>query len=297
MTGPELLATAGRLLKQRHVSDRLIRAAAPLPLVFASAAAAQTDPPVTPADLRRHIEVLASDEFRAARPAPRARPLTIDYIAEQLRARGLEPAGEGGTWFQPVRPGRARGPAPPAALDRATAGAVDFDQATIVLHRPRGARDASPTRRSIFAGHGVRMPDRGIDQLAGADLSGAVVLILLRRARGAGLSRARRAGADGDRGRRRRGDRDRRRRHALELDHRAADRRGTTRLDDARCRADRRRRCRWPPPQRLIAAAGGDFEPAAERPARLLLPRRRRCRCARLDRRDDRGQPPTPATM
>jgi proteasome lid subunit RPN8/RPN11 len=30
----------------------------------------------------------------------------------------------------------------------------------------------------IFAGHGVRMPERGIDQLAGADVRGAVVIIL-----------------------------------------------------------------------------------------------------------------------
>ena len=30
----------------------------------------------------------------------------------------------------------------------------------------------------IFAGHGVRLPERGVDQLAGADLQGAVVIIL-----------------------------------------------------------------------------------------------------------------------
>ena len=45
----------------------------------------------------------------------------------------------------------------------------------------------------IFAGHGVRMPDRGIDQLAGADLNGAVVLILLQGPRRPRLSVARRA--------------------------------------------------------------------------------------------------------
>ena len=38
------------------------------------------------------------------------------------------------------------------------------------------------------------MPERGIDQLAGADLSGAVVLILLRGAAGRRLPLARRAG-------------------------------------------------------------------------------------------------------
>ena len=41
------------------------------------------------------------------------------------------------------------------------------------------ASEAIANAPVIFAGHGVRMPDRGIDQLAGANFQGAVALILL----------------------------------------------------------------------------------------------------------------------
>ena len=47
---------------------RLFRGVAPLFLILGSAASAQSDPPVTPADLRRHIDVLASDAFEGRAP-------------------------------------------------------------------------------------------------------------------------------------------------------------------------------------------------------------------------------------
>src|SRR5688572_25349233 len=81
---------------------RLVRGFAPLSLLFASAASAQSGPPITAADLRPHIEVLASDAFEGRAPGTQGERRTTDYIVEQLRARGLEPAGENGSWLQPV---------------------------------------------------------------------------------------------------------------------------------------------------------------------------------------------------
>ena len=69
--------------------------------------------------MMRHIERLASDEFQGRAPGTEGERLTINYIAEQLRARGAEPAGEGGSWFQPVRLVERRPGASQVALDRA----------------------------------------------------------------------------------------------------------------------------------------------------------------------------------
>ena len=158
---------------------KLIRGAAPFLLLFASAAPAQTDAPVTQADLRRHIEILASDAFQGRAPGTDGETRTINYIAEQFRARGLEPAGENGGWFQPV-----------GLVERATRShqvrwtangrELPFDQADIAL-QGRDARFNLADAPVIFAGHGVRLPERGIDQLAGANLNGAVVILLLSR--------------------------------------------------------------------------------------------------------------------
>jgi hypothetical protein len=86
------------------MSSRLIcRGLAPLLLLLAPAVLpAQADAPVTPADMMRHIEILASDAFEGRKPGTAGEARTTAYIVEQLRARGLEGAGVDGGWYQPV---------------------------------------------------------------------------------------------------------------------------------------------------------------------------------------------------
>ena len=146
-----------------------------LALLLEAPVAAQPGP-ITAADMRRHIEILAGDAFQGRAPDSAGERLTTAYIVQQFQARGLEPAGENGSWLQPLRlveiaPGRgearwtARGaPVEIAASDLALAGSRDVETLA----------DAPV----IFAGHGARIPDRGIDQLAGTDFHGAVALIL-----------------------------------------------------------------------------------------------------------------------
>ena len=166
----------GRSLSSAMFS-RLLRAVAPAALILASGPAlAQADPPVTAAEMTRHIDRLASDEFQGRAPGTEGERLTINYIAEQLAARGAEPAGVSGTWFQPVRlVERQLG----QSTVRWMAGGrtIDAGQVNIIL----SGRDASERivdAPVVFAGHGARIPERGIDQLAGANINGAVVLIL-----------------------------------------------------------------------------------------------------------------------
>ena len=154
---------------------RLLGAAAPLLLLLAAPAAAQPDPPIAPADLRRHIEVLAADDFEGREPGTGGETRTVAYIAEQLGARGVEPAGTDG-WFQPLSliERTARGY---RAAWSAGGRELRFDPSEIAL-RGRDAEVRIDGAAVVFAGHGVRLPARGIDQLAGADVRGAVALIL-----------------------------------------------------------------------------------------------------------------------
>ena len=159
------------------MSPKLFRGVAPLFLILASAAAAQSDPPVTPADLRRHIDVLASDAFEGRAPGTQGETRTTDYIVAQMRARGLEPAGEGGGWLQRV-----------ALVERQAGshqvvwtgpgGPIAFDQGEVVLIGREATQQVADVP-VVFVGHGARMPDRGVDQLAGANLDGAIALLLL----------------------------------------------------------------------------------------------------------------------
>jgi len=152
-----------------------------LALFLAAPLAAQQAPqqagaPITPADMMRHIQVLASDDYQGRAPGTEGERLTINYIAEQFAARGLEPAGENGTWFQPVRLVERT---PVSATVRWTANGADipFDAANI--HLTAGEASAAVADAPVvFVGYGVRAPDHGVDQLAGVDLRGAVALIL-----------------------------------------------------------------------------------------------------------------------
>lgn len=156
----------------------LIRGLAPLALILATSAAAQgADPPVAPAQLMRHIERLADDSFQGRAPGTEGERLTTAYIVEQLQARGVEPAGENGSWFQPVglvdrAPGRA--------TTRWSANGRDIpleaNEIVLISRDPTARVENAPV---IFAGHGARIPDRGVDQLAGTDVRGAIVLILV----------------------------------------------------------------------------------------------------------------------
>ncbi|MGZ8997928.1 MAG: M20/M25/M40 family metallo-hydrolase [Allosphingosinicella sp.] len=154
-----------------------LRAAVPLLLLLGSPLAAQTNSPIRPDDLMRHIRVLASDEYQGRHPGTEGETLSTRYIVDQFRSRGLQPAGIDGSWFQPV-PLVERSPGEHHVSWSVGGRPLAFaDDEILLLGKDETERVVDAP--VIFAGHGARMTDRGVDQLAGADLRGAVVLILL----------------------------------------------------------------------------------------------------------------------
>lgn len=157
---------------------RLLRASLPLTIFCAAMPAlAQSAAPVTPADLRPHIETLASDAYQGRAPGTEGEALTTRYIVDELARRGVEPAGDDGSWFQAV-PLVERAAQGGEARWTSNGRALDFDQSNIAL-QGRDAEENVADAPVVFAGHGARMPERGIDQIAGTDVHGAVVIILL----------------------------------------------------------------------------------------------------------------------
>lgn len=151
---------------------------APL-LALSQAAGAQTqatDAPITAADLRPHIDILASDEFEGRQPATPGETLTTGYLVRELAARGVEPAGEGGGWLQPVAIAeRGVGRHETQWVNNGRRIGVPDEALVLTGRDPRARIGNAPV---IFAGHGAVMPERGIDQLAGADFRGAVALVM-----------------------------------------------------------------------------------------------------------------------
>lgn len=151
----------------------LLRAVALLSVSCSASLAAQG--PVTPGDLRRHIAILASDGYQGRAPGTEGERLTTAYITAQFRARGLEPAGENGGWLQTLHLASRR---PEAATVRWTGTQPGQLGADDIVVTGREAHEVLTDAPLVFAAHGARLPERGIDQLAGANVQGAVVLIL-----------------------------------------------------------------------------------------------------------------------
>lgn len=168
------LATRAFAALSRGMLFRILAAAALLAAVFPAAAE-----PVSTEALRRHIDVLASDDFAGREPGTEGEKKAIAYIAGQMRSFGLEPGGPRNSWYQPLdvavrRPGEQSSVWQVRGNRRER---IELSRDEVIL-LGRSSRETLARAPVIFAGHGAVIPDKGVNQLAGADIEGAVVLIL-----------------------------------------------------------------------------------------------------------------------
>ncbi len=129
--------------------------------------------PVTEADLREHIAVLASDEFEGRGPGTAGETKTIKYIADSWKAVGLKPGAKDGSWFDPVAlVSRGKGTATATYMAGARKLRVASDDIVLI------GREAQYIKRLplMFAGYGVKADGNALDNVAGK-----AVLILLDR--------------------------------------------------------------------------------------------------------------------
>jgi len=148
-------------------------------LAFLLLAAPASAEPVSSEALRRHIDILASDAFAGRQPGTEGEQKSIAYIAGQMRDFGLEPAGPSNSWYQPLEV-RKRRPGDQSSVWQARGGKserIELGRDEVIL-LGRTSRETLAKAPVVFAGHGAVIPGKGVDQLAGADLKGAVVLIL-----------------------------------------------------------------------------------------------------------------------
>jgi Zn-dependent M28 family amino/carboxypeptidase len=141
-------------------------------------AAVQT--PIDPAKLSEHIKVLSSDAFEGRGPATPGEDKAIHYIADQMKAEGLEPAGDNGTWFQDVPLARFQVKNVKMSLTAGgqTEALTQGDQAVIQSKLPRDHIDIK-NAPLVFVGYGVKAPERHWDDFKGVDLHGKVMVVLV----------------------------------------------------------------------------------------------------------------------
>lgn len=127
---------------------------------------------ITAETLARDLEYLASDELRGRDTGSPGFDQAAAYIEARLRAAGVAPAGDDGTYRQHYDLVEMR-------VDTAETWVEIGDRRfrfgdDLVLRSFTGTIDA--TAPVVYVGHGWHAPDRGLDPYAGLDLRGAVVL-------------------------------------------------------------------------------------------------------------------------
>lgn len=153
--------------------------AAPLALLLAAAAPAADSAGSAAQRVRADVEFLSSDLLEGRDTGSRGYGIAAAYVASQFRSIGLEPGGTDGGWYQQVPFRQAAHAAAPAAGltigDRETGlrPGTDFAVRPSLTEKAR-AIDAP----LVFAGHGISDARAGIDNYAGLDVRGKIVLVL-----------------------------------------------------------------------------------------------------------------------
>lgn len=134
---------------------------------------------IDPARLEATTRTLSSDEMAGRAPGTPGGARAEEYVAEQFRAMGLEPAGDGGTFFQTVPLLQAtRVDAESSLVVHTRAGDVtpQLDRELLLFGSAQGT-DIAIDAPLVFAGYGIGRPELGYDDLEGVDVRGKVALV------------------------------------------------------------------------------------------------------------------------
>src|SRR5687767_3036539 len=140
-------------------------------------------PPSGPAEqeiqqaaLKSHIRMLSHDLMEGRAPSTRGGNLAAEYLATQLAAMGIEPAGENGSYFQQV-------PIVEAVVDRSFTLSVPGN--TYRYHDDVVAFSGTEQPRAhvqgevVFVGHGIVAPEQKWNDYQGVDVKGKWVLVMV----------------------------------------------------------------------------------------------------------------------
>ena len=153
------------------------------PVIARASPVAAGDPKVlmAPGPLRAHLEFLADDLLEGREAGTRADELTQLYIASAFRSAGLEPGGNAGRYLQKFRVRSATLDVPSVRFEVRRGGEVQQfvnGQTVLVFADMLEADQRMDDLPLVFAGYGIGAPELSINDYAGLDVRGKVVVAL-----------------------------------------------------------------------------------------------------------------------
>jgi Zn-dependent M28 family amino/carboxypeptidase len=162
-----------------------------LPLAFAGAAAA-APPTLSPAEkvaaakihapeIAADVRFLSDDLLEGRAPGSRGERLASRYIAAQMEAAGLEPAGDQKSFFQKVPLVGITPALPKTVAFRGLAGktvSLTTPSDLVIMSGTQSDGARLPEAEVIFVGYGIVAPEFQWDDYKDVDVRGKVVLIM-----------------------------------------------------------------------------------------------------------------------
>ncbi len=128
--------------------------------------------------LEVHVRFLAADALRGRAPGTEGYDAAAEYVASHFALLNLEPAGDGGTYMQsvPLHISRRDDEAASMSVHTAAGGSTPVSPQDFVIDAEPGQANSSVRAPVVVVGHGIAAPELGIDDYAGVDAEGKIVL-------------------------------------------------------------------------------------------------------------------------
>lgn len=134
---------------------------------------------INQADLKEWLTYIASDELMGRATYSEGLGLAAGYISAQLKEWGVKPAGENGTFIQPVRVEGVRVTSNASVTVTVRGESRTFkDGEGITFPRQMGGRQTIKGEQIHFAGYGLQIPAADMDDYADGAPKGQVVVYL-----------------------------------------------------------------------------------------------------------------------
>jgi len=135
---------------------------------------------IRPEAIAAHMRFLSDALLEGRGTGERGHEIAARYVASELEAMGLAPAGVNGTWFQPLQLRKAE------LIPEQTSFELVRDGKSTMLVRDRDyiiyanllQTDATVNAGAVFVGYGVTAPEFQYDDYASADVKGKVAVVL-----------------------------------------------------------------------------------------------------------------------
>ena len=150
--------------------------------LLSSASALAADPAFDMNAFAADIRTLSSDAFEGRAPATAGETRTVAYLIERMKAAGLEPGGANGQWTQDVPLLQSDIVGSPALSLSVGGRQMPLAQGEEIAVRAAmtGATKVSVKDAPlVFAGYGVKAPERKWDDFKGQDLRGKILVVLV----------------------------------------------------------------------------------------------------------------------